>query len=349
MQHPRRKTPIEYQEKIEKELNKLEQQEVIVKVTEPTAWVNSMTYPMKPDGELRPCLDPKDLNKAIMREHYKPPTLDEITHKLSGAQVFSKVDAYKGFWAKRLDYESSIKTTFNTHKGRYRYLRMPMGAKSSQDAFQMEMDRILEGLHGVIAIHDDITIYGTDDEDHDKNIIAFMERAAQKGLTLNSKKCCIKQPCVSFFGVTFSADGMSPDPKKIQGIVDMPAPQDPTQTAVIPRNGQLYAPIYSTFVCKHSTTPTTSYKEYSVPMDTLNTTGLPETERLDHRSTNRSLKFYNRNKAITVQADASKDGLGAALLQDNQPIAFASKTLSDTEKRYANIERELLAVVFACQ
>ena len=63
----------------------------------------------------------------------------------------------------------------------------------------------------------------------------------------------------------------------------------------------------------------------------------------------RSLKFYNRNLPLTVQADASKHGLGAALLQQGQPVAFASKSLSDTEKRYANIERELLSVVFTCE
>ena len=226
-----RKTPIEYQEKISKELDSLEEQGAIIKVTEPTEWVNSMTYPVKPDGDLCICIDCKDLNKSIIREHYKTPTLEEITHKLIGAKVFSKVDAYKGFFAYRLDYESSLKTTFNTipTKGRYRCLKMPMGARCSQDAFQMKMDEILEGLQGVIAIHDDITIYGKDEEEHDKNMIAFMDRAAQKGLTLNSKKCHVKQKSVSFFGVTFGEDGMSPDPKKIQGIVDMPSPRDTTQ------------------------------------------------------------------------------------------------------------------------
>ena len=73
-------------------------QGIITPVTEPTEWLNSMTYPMKPGEELCICLDPKDLNKAIIREHYKPPTLEEITHKLSRATVFCKFDAYKGFF-----------------------------------------------------------------------------------------------------------------------------------------------------------------------------------------------------------------------------------------------------------
>ena len=149
-QHAMCKIPIEYQEKIEKELDRMEEQGIITKVTEPTEWVNSITYPVKPNGDLRICLDPKDLNKAIIREHYKAPTLEEITHKLCGATKFSKVDCYKGFFAYLMDKASSMKTTFNTipRRGRYRYLRVPMGAKFSQDAYQMKIDQILEGLTG---------------------------------------------------------------------------------------------------------------------------------------------------------------------------------------------------------
>ena len=92
----------------------------------------------------------------------------------------------------------------------------------------MKMDEVLEGLPGVIAIYDDITIYSKDEEEHDKDMITFMDRGALKGLPLNSKKCHINQKSVSSFRVTFGEGGMSPDPKKIQGIVDMPSPQDTT-------------------------------------------------------------------------------------------------------------------------
>ena len=114
VQHPIRKTPIEYQEKTKKELDKMEAQGIITPVSEPTEWVNSTTYPMKPNGDLQICLDPKDLDRAILREHYKPPTLEEITHKLCGAKVFSKVDAFKEFFVYKLDKASSLKTTFKT-------------------------------------------------------------------------------------------------------------------------------------------------------------------------------------------------------------------------------------------
>ena len=112
---------------------------------------------------------------------------------MNKAKKFSKVDAYKGFFTYPMDYESSLKTTFNTipHRGRYIYLQVPMGAKFGQDAYQMKIDQILEGLNGVIAIHDDMTIFGEDDDDYDANLTALMERAKQTGLTFNSKKCFI--------------------------------------------------------------------------------------------------------------------------------------------------------------
>ena len=100
-------------------------------------------------------LGPKDLNKAIIREHYKAPNLEEISHKLAGATIFSKLDAMDGFWSVHLDTTSFYLTTFNTHKGRYRFLHMPFSLKMSQDVFQMRMDQITDRLPGMIAIHDD--------------------------------------------------------------------------------------------------------------------------------------------------------------------------------------------------
>ena len=106
-------------------------QGIITPVTEPMEWVSSLTYSPKPDGSLCICLDPKEFNKAIIWEHYKAPTLDEITHKLSGAKVFSKLDAKDGFWNIHLDTASSYLTTFNAHKGHYWFLCMPFGLKMS--------------------------------------------------------------------------------------------------------------------------------------------------------------------------------------------------------------------------
>ena len=119
VQHTRCKVPIHYKEEIEKTLKEMEQLKIITPVTRPTEWVSSITYPTKTDGSLRICLNPCDLNKAIIREHYKAPTLEEISHRLSSATIFSKLDAKNGFWSIHLDTPSSYLTTFNTHKGRY--------------------------------------------------------------------------------------------------------------------------------------------------------------------------------------------------------------------------------------
>ena len=99
MIHVPRKCPIHLRDEIEEELKTMESQGIIRKVSELTEWVSSIVYIRKKNGKLRLCLDPKDLNRAIMRCHYKTPTMEELAHKLSGAQHFSKLDAKNGYWS----------------------------------------------------------------------------------------------------------------------------------------------------------------------------------------------------------------------------------------------------------
>ena len=109
--HAARKMPVALREKVKAELDRMEKLNIITKVDEPTNWVNSLVVVPKPNGTVRICLDPRDLNKAINREHYKMPTLEEITSQLSGAQYFTVLDATSGYWAIPLSNESSILTT----------------------------------------------------------------------------------------------------------------------------------------------------------------------------------------------------------------------------------------------
>ena len=224
VQHMRRKVPIESKAAIEEAIDYMVKQDILEPQIEPTLWVSSVTYPVKPTGEVRPCLDARDLNKAIIRENHKPQTVEEIAHQLAGAMVFTKADALKAFLQVHLTEESSKLLVINTHKGRYRFKRMPFGAKMSQDVFQMKMDLIMERCPRVISIHNDIVVYGVSEEDHDANLINLLNVAQIEGLVLNSKKLELKCPRVSFFGAEYSADGMHPCLKKIQGITEMTPP-----------------------------------------------------------------------------------------------------------------------------
>ena len=185
-----------------------------------------LDIPQKPDASLCICLDPRDLNKAIIWEHYKAPTLDEITHKLSGAKVFHKLDAKDGFWSIHLYKGSSYLTTCNIHKGCYQFLHMPFGLKMSQDIFQMQMDQITDSIPGIIAIHDDICVYGKNTAEHNRNLLQLMQTATQQGLVFNSSKCAICQSQIYFYGIIFTAQGLRPNPAKVQALQDLPAPEN---------------------------------------------------------------------------------------------------------------------------
>ena len=116
VQHVRRKVPIESKAAIEEAIDYMVKQDILEPQIEPTPWVSPVTYPVKPTGEVRPCLDVRDLNKAIIRENHKPQTVEEIAHQLAGAVVFTKADALKAFLQVHLTNESSKLLVINTHK-----------------------------------------------------------------------------------------------------------------------------------------------------------------------------------------------------------------------------------------
>ncbi len=219
---PPRTCSIHIKDKLQNELNKLVNQGVLRKVEEHTDWCSSLAFSTKKDGSLRICLDPQKLNASLKRCPHKIPTLEELNPKFANAKVFSKLDAKAGYWSIHLDEESS---RFRTPFGRYCWRRLPFGLSVSQDLFQAKMDQILEGLQGVISIADDVAVCGVDEEDHDRNLISLMERAAETGLVFNSDKCIIKQQSISFFGNLYTDKGIRPDPAKVQDIQKMPAPQ----------------------------------------------------------------------------------------------------------------------------
>ena len=150
--------------------------DMITAVTEPTDWVNSTVCNVKetPDGrkKVRLCLDSKDLNKNIRREHYYTRTIDELLPLLHRKNYFSVVDTKNGNWHVEPDNESIRLCTFNTPFGRYRFKRLPFGIVLSQDIFQRKLDEVYRGIPNVMGIADDIIVCGLSEQEHDK---AFTE------------------------------------------------------------------------------------------------------------------------------------------------------------------------------
>ena len=212
--------------KVEDELKRLEELDIIEKVDGPTPWVSPIVVAPKPKNpdEIRICVDMRLPNKAVKRERHITPTIDDIIVELTGAKVFSKLDLNSGYHQVELSPESRYITTFTTHVGLRRYKRLIFSISSAAEKFQAIIRDSLDELQGVKNISDDIIIYGKDQAEHDLRLRKVFERLREKNITLNKGKCEFNRDKVEFFGYVFSKDGISADPKKINGIKNAEPP-----------------------------------------------------------------------------------------------------------------------------
>lgn len=347
---PPRKYPIQLRDEIRMKLTEMEADGVIQKCDDDEAsdWVNSLAFTRKANGDLRICLDPKHLNNAMKRTYHKTPTIDEISYKLTGSTVYSKLDAKHGYWGIHLAERSSKLCTFQSPAGKYRFLRLPFGLCVSQDIFQSRMDKIMQKVgEGLVGIADDIIVHGRDVEDHDRALHRLMQVAREEGLVFRAEKCHIRKKSVSFFGLTWSCKGMHPDEKKCDNIASKPAPTNSAELQSFIGLLQYMSPFIPHLASKTQLLRQLLKKETPWEWTAEHEKAFSEVKQSIRKDM--LLRFFDTSVPAVIEVDASLQGLGAALVQNGQPVAFASKSLTSAETRYANIERELLAVVYGLE
>ena len=338
--------------KVKQELTRMENMGVITKVDSPTEWCAGIVVVPKPNGNIRICVDLTKLNASVCRERHILPSVEQILAQIGDSTVFSKLDANAGFWQVKLSKESARLTTFITPYGRYCFNRLPFGITSAPEFFQKQMSKILTGLDRVVCMIDDVLIHGKTPQEHDQRLVAVLDRLRKAKVTLNKEKCEFSKHSVRFLGQIIDPSGIRADPDKVQAIQDMKEPENITELRrFLGMTTQL-----SKFT-PHLSETTKPLRDL---LSTKNTWTWSEPQQKAFQQIKKQLSstpvlaLYHPDRLTTVSADSSSFGLGAVLTQKQpdatwRPVAYCSRSLSNTEQRYAQIEKEALALTFGCE
>lgn len=347
-----RVVPLPLLDKLEAELKRLLNLNIIVPVEHPTSWVAPIVVVPKGDT-VRMCCDYTQLNKNVLRSHFPIPKVETTLTKLKGACIFSKLDIRSSFYQLKLSKESQPLTTFITPFGRFMFKRLPFGITCAPEYFSQKFSNLFRDLKGVTTHIDDILVYANSIEKHDETLRAVLTRLSNEGITLNQNKCVIGVNTINFLGHLISKSGIKIDPERIEAITKFPEPTNKKElqrllgminftARFIPNKSEILNPL--TTLLKN---------DIMFVWDEAQKQSFSKIKELLIDAP--CLSYFDPQKQIIVSADASSYGIGCALMQVNgmtkerELVAYASRTLSPTESRYAQIEKETLSLTWACE
>jgi hypothetical protein len=235
----------------------------------------------------------------------------------------------------------------------YRYKRLNFGISSASEEFQKTIESIIRNIPKVRNISDDIIVFGDNEEDHDKNLHQVLQRLEENGLTLNAKKSVFKKTSLDFFGLNFSKDGIKLTETKIDSLLNATEPRDIKELKVL--CGLIN---YASKFIKDAATVLSPFhnllkRNSQFIWKEEHSDGL---KRIKEALTTEAMGYFDENWQTELTTDAGPTGLGAVLAQKDPKdpskrkiILYASRALTEVEKRYSQVEREALAVVWACE
>ncbi|KAF7709013.1 hypothetical protein HF521_018070, partial [Silurus meridionalis] len=225
VEQPLRRIPFNLRGAVERKIKELVDMDIIEPAKGPTPWVNPVVIVPKANSEIRLCLDMRQANRAIVRERYPIPTVDEILQGVNGSTIFSKLNLKWGYHQLELSPESREITTFAVHNGVYRYKRLIFSVSSASEQSQHEIANALAGIDGVENISDDVIVHAGDQETHDQRLHMVMERLSERGLTLNPEKCQFNMSKLIFMGILLSEKGIGPTEERVRAVREAREPK----------------------------------------------------------------------------------------------------------------------------
>lgn len=346
------RVPLSVEEMVERKLDEMLWQGIIEIVSQPTKWISPLIVVPKGNNDIRICVNMKNPNKAIKRIHHPLPIMEDFLPNLGRAKLFSRLDIKSAYHHLELSEESRELTTFFTKRGLMRYKRLAFGVNCAPEIFQKFMEEVLIGIPGCMVMIDDIIIYGKDLEEHDRRLKMVLERLAQYRLTINKEKSVYRVYELDFLGFHLSRSGCAPTQEKVKALRNFRKPNSSDEVSsflgLVTYVGSFIHNLSEKTKALRMVTkePFKWTDEQQHEFDYLREVLMKETiERA----------YFRREADTFLYTDASGAGLGAVLLQKHNEngrmvprvIAFASKALTDVEKRYAQTHREALAIVWA--
>ena len=344
-----RPVPFALRAKVEDELDRM-QDAGIIRPVEFSEWAAPIVPVLKSTGAVRICGDYKvTINRAVKVDKYPIPNVSDLFTQLSGGTVYTTLDMSHAYQQVVLDEESRPLTTINTSKGLFEFERLPFGVSSSPGIFQRIMEQLLQNIPMTVVYLDDILVTGRTNEEHDRNLATVLTRLQDAGLRLKKEKCAFRQKSCTYLGHVIDAEGIHPTEDKVRAVLNAPAPQNEQEL----RSYLGLIHYYHNFLCNLSTLLAPLHE-----MTRQNTKwkwGPTQQKAFDESKallvSSDVLVHYNPELPIILSSDASPYGIGSVLshrLPDgsDKPIAYASRSLSTAEKKYAQLEKEALSLVF---
>lgn len=344
-----------YKEEVDKQIKGMLSQKIIQPSRSPwnsPIWIVPKKRDASGKEKFRLVIDFRGLNSKTIDDKFPLPNITDILDKLGRAQYFSTLDLASGFHQVEMHPDSVEKTAFSTETGHYEFLRMPFGLKNSPPTFQRVMNNMLRGIQNekCLVYLDDIIIYSTSLTEHVIRLREVFERLRKANFKIQLDKTEFLRKEVAYLGHVVTSEGVKPNPDKVRAIKKYPIPKTTKEIKGFLGLLGYYRKFIKDFA--ELTKPLTKCLKKGAKIDVTKPEYIDCFETCKNILSNEPLLQYpDFEREFNLTTDASNIALGAVLSQVKNgadlPIAYASRTLSESEGRLSTIEKELLAIVWA--